>query len=885
MKTIYELQQIADRLRASTEVNSISPEDTFGLQADVLEYLADMEQNAEGLGIHQVYASYAAMLADASAPVGSNGKPLRFGQLVVIYDSSNTTQAESGNVYAWQKGYTGASAWKLMGNLGNVHALQSQIDSLLSSDESMKGKLTELDGKNDMTMLKLSPIKEKVMLADVNSIHEIPIMPVIGETYHLVCEAQKIDGGNTYKSLFATINGTEQNVFKYIYGKSEHDLTIAEGTTKLYFKNLESFGIYVDYGFSLKSNEKTITERLDENENEISALSSVYDELINLKMEVSGVDGTAVLGANEKAVLDIPYTEGVEYKIKANAKKYEASGNALISLFKVVNGSKTLVTPRTYNAIDITYVCEAGLESLYFINEEIAYQLDLSYSVGSAKDIKSEIKTLNDTTATNASNIADITEEIDNLPSIDINLSKSKVYTLSGMAKSVYYKADVIDCNKIGAVYTIGVSGIAAGQGVRICKEDANGTKSIIIALFDGRTYDLEITSDIKGIYFQHGENVVLNPLISIKVKTLISDVNAMRIVTPKTLYAVTGTELTLFNDMIVTDCNSKSIIRIEGETSMKIHDRYISYAPTDASANVNNSAIRVYTNIYGRDYLQKILNLRPIKSNAGAGKTLNVLAIGGSTTDQGYYLEILKEMFDADVMSINLLGTRQSLGGDGRAKVMEEGRSGWRARTFFCADGTADGKPNTANPFFDSSKIEFALDAFNFSKYMSDQGFSSCDAVLFAFGGNESAATETDKNYCKIYYDAIIASMKAYNPNIKVGIFLYQGGYQGYNGIGQKKQAQEIHKCMIEWYDGRENENIYLLPVGLNLDPIYDYDCIVTDVKCNNFNKATGETTEYVVGHEVFVNDPIHPPINTGCRKMAVVCYSWLKYIGSFVV
>lgn len=147
MKTIYELQQIADRLRASTEVNSISPEDTFGLQADVLEYLADMEQNAEGLGIHQVYASYAAMLADASSPVGSNGKPLRFGQLVVIYDSSNTTQAESGNVYAWQKGQTGASAWKLMGNLGSVYALQRQIDSLLSSlaDEENARKSADND--------------------------------------------------------------------------------------------------------------------------------------------------------------------------------------------------------------------------------------------------------------------------------------------------------------------------------------------------------------------------------------------------------------------------------------------------------------------------------------------------------------------------------------------------------------------------------------------------------------------------------------------------------------------------------------------------------------------------------------------------------------------
>ena len=149
MKTIYQLQQIAARLREVTEVNSISPEDTFGLQADVLEYLADMEQNAEGLGIHKIYASYAAMVADASAPVGSNGKALRFGQLVVIYDSNNTTQAESGNVYAWQKGNTGAAAWLLMGNLGSVYALQNQIDSLLSSLADEENSRTSAD--NDLS--------------------------------------------------------------------------------------------------------------------------------------------------------------------------------------------------------------------------------------------------------------------------------------------------------------------------------------------------------------------------------------------------------------------------------------------------------------------------------------------------------------------------------------------------------------------------------------------------------------------------------------------------------------------------------------------------------------------------------------------------------------
>ena len=100
MKTIYELQKEALRLRQVTDVDSISPEDAFGLHADTLAYLADMEQNADGLGIHQVYKSYAAMKADGTAPVGTNGKPLRFGQLVAIYDANNSTQAESGNVYA-----------------------------------------------------------------------------------------------------------------------------------------------------------------------------------------------------------------------------------------------------------------------------------------------------------------------------------------------------------------------------------------------------------------------------------------------------------------------------------------------------------------------------------------------------------------------------------------------------------------------------------------------------------------------------------------------------------------------------------------------------------------------------------------------------------------
>lgn len=143
MKTIYELQQEAIRLRQVKEVDSISPEETFGLHADTLAYLADMEQNAEGLGIHKVYKSFAAMNADSSAPVGTNGKPLRFGQLVAVYDKDNQSQAENGNIYAFQKG--AETGWLLMGNLNSIGENSSKIAAIKSDIAGLKDKDQEHD--------------------------------------------------------------------------------------------------------------------------------------------------------------------------------------------------------------------------------------------------------------------------------------------------------------------------------------------------------------------------------------------------------------------------------------------------------------------------------------------------------------------------------------------------------------------------------------------------------------------------------------------------------------------------------------------------------------------------------------------------------------------
>jgi len=154
MKSIYQLQQIANLLRQVTEANSISPEDTFGLVSDILEYLAAMEQTADGrLGIHKVYTSYASMAADGLAPIGSNGKALRDGHMVSVYDPSNPTQEENGNIYAWQKDNTD-SHWMLVANLGSVYnlavAVEGESNARHEGDETLLSRIDSHTGDGDI---------------------------------------------------------------------------------------------------------------------------------------------------------------------------------------------------------------------------------------------------------------------------------------------------------------------------------------------------------------------------------------------------------------------------------------------------------------------------------------------------------------------------------------------------------------------------------------------------------------------------------------------------------------------------------------------------------------------------------------------------------------
>ena len=93
MATIYELKRRAQELSAKKDSLSISPEEVSGLIDETLDVINEAEKNQIGLGIRNTYTTVAEMNADSTSPVGSDEKPLKFGQIVTVYDENTPMQS------------------------------------------------------------------------------------------------------------------------------------------------------------------------------------------------------------------------------------------------------------------------------------------------------------------------------------------------------------------------------------------------------------------------------------------------------------------------------------------------------------------------------------------------------------------------------------------------------------------------------------------------------------------------------------------------------------------------------------------------------------------------------------------------------------------------
>lgn len=149
MDTIYNLLKRAKELKEKSQVDSITPEEVGKLHEDTLAYIASLEQSADGLGIKKVYQSKSAMEADTD-PVGTNGKALRYGQLVSIYDDAHADSSENGNIYAYQK-----PGWLLMGRVSGGNTILPIVQETGYHEDKIMSQKSITEALNELRQVKV----------------------------------------------------------------------------------------------------------------------------------------------------------------------------------------------------------------------------------------------------------------------------------------------------------------------------------------------------------------------------------------------------------------------------------------------------------------------------------------------------------------------------------------------------------------------------------------------------------------------------------------------------------------------------------------------------------------------------------------------------------
>jgi hypothetical protein len=118
---LIELHKRAETIRDAYQTGSVTPKMVGSLASDTLTYISMLEQNLQALGIRKTYATEADMNAD-TAPMGDNGMPIRFGQLVTV--------SANGNIYK----YDGDGSWSYVATLASDTVALDHLDAMVTDN-------------------------------------------------------------------------------------------------------------------------------------------------------------------------------------------------------------------------------------------------------------------------------------------------------------------------------------------------------------------------------------------------------------------------------------------------------------------------------------------------------------------------------------------------------------------------------------------------------------------------------------------------------------------------------------------------------------------------------------------------------------------------------
>lgn len=344
MTTIYDIKKRAQQLSEKTDSETISPQEVGGLFSDLADYANDVDVNGSSLGIRKTYTSVSAMEADKN-PVGDDGKPLKKGQLVNIYNQDDPSSADNNKVFSWQN-----PGWQIRTTLDAGYATREELTEL-EYDKSFSptiyiGKNKLIDGDNGynaineqyaIILITVQPnsnyvihnypaiIKSKIVYYDkrptfsgnsdnyiqsssINNSYATKITTPENCTYVGICfsinsldKLKNIKISYTDNSIYALHTGLEylaiENIFPElsIGGFTLYNALKAMGTIGIFSKKITFINAYTkrrEYWFT---NENELSYNLSNwyNNNKIN----IYTGYVQLKNVISGSDGFGSISA------------------------------------------------------------------------------------------------------------------------------------------------------------------------------------------------------------------------------------------------------------------------------------------------------------------------------------------------------------------------------------------------------------------------------------------------------------------------------------------------------------------------------------------------------------------------------------------------------------
>lgn len=325
------------------------------------------------------------------------------------------------------------------------------------------------------------------------------------------------------------------------------------------------------------------------------------------------------------------------------------------------------------------------------------------------------------------------------------------------------------------------------------------------------------------------------------------SGAESLQLTLPSMWFGVPGATTSLYYDNVVlTEHPENYKFAVKCDIGA-LEERRWTVTPTETQAGDHPMEITV-SDAQGKVVEKGTTIFRVAPRSAGAGKNLKLLIVGDSLTHSTVYPnEIARLLSEPGNPKWTMLGTHKPT--SAKPGVAHEGYGGWTWNSFLTK---FDPKPAgvTAGPLArkSTSPFIFADDqgkgVFDLPRYFRESCNNQVpDVVTFllgindCFGANPEDLTAMDKHidgvldkadeliaaFHKAAPDAVLAVGLTTPPNARESGF--EANYKGkYHRWGWKRIQHRLVQRMMDRLGKRTNDNVFLVPAELNIDPVAGY-------------------------------------------------------------